>query len=334
MHQIQVFIRNISGSTVVAQLPSTLSMEEFIEAMRKALGFVDRNETKSFRYVTSSKPLPMDNEREFDKQKQYITNNCNIFVLGRLLGGFTLPAMLEDIVKQELASELDKVPAHSADCAICLENDTDCLKACCVRICREDFQRWLLEKRFKVSCMVCTKAIEPKHIFVTPAYVATIQAFEEEKQILQNIDCQRCLECNALMHNETMHSLQTCVKCHRQFCFFCNREWDADKMLDRKNSCGKECVYETMISFQLLPFHYNRDIKIPNVRTCPRCFNFGNYDNKCKYHSCSVCKLTFCFLCLEDETECKRKYNSRYDHVCVKTPVLQNYSMFPRLIES
>jgi hypothetical protein len=73
-------------------------------------------------------------------------------------------------------------------------------------------------------------------------------------------------------------------------------------------------------------------MKIPNRRVCPKCFNFGAYDEKCKYHTCTKCKYTFCFLCLEEADECKRKYKSSYSHRCVLQPATQSYSMFPRLM--
>ncbi|KAF9079163.1 hypothetical protein BGX23_004874, partial [Mortierella sp. AD031] len=207
--------------------------------------------------------------------------------MGRLLGGETLPGTLQAIVEQELKDELEKVVTQSTDCTICLDSETDCVRACCVWVCREDFRRWLLEKQFKVTCTLCSKAVSLRDIFKTPEYIATLQALEDEKQLLRNMDCQRCLDCSALMHNETMTSRQMCIMCHRVFCFFCNREWKAATMVDRQNTCGKECVYETMLTFELISFHYDKTMKIPNRRTWPQCFNFGAYDGKCKYHTCT-----------------------------------------------
>ncbi|KAG0053256.1 hypothetical protein BGZ83_001426 [Gryganskiella cystojenkinii] len=350
------FFRTLDGSTVPSQLKDNFTLNDFLQAVSKALGSLDRDTTLSFRYTVGSKALNVNNTEEFDRQKAHISKDCMIFVLGRLMGGGNilsktledirklqylcdgsnvggnvLSETFEDIAKQQLRDELDKVTTQSTNCSICLDTNRDCLRACCAWICREDFERWFLEKQVKVSCIVCSKAIVLRLIFKTPEYIATLQAVEDEREILRNMDCQRCLECNALMHNESMNSCQTCVKCGRKFCFFCNRKWNAANMIDRQNSCGKECVYETMITFRLIPFHYNHDIMIPSERTCPQCFNFGAYDGKCKYHTCTVCKTTFCFLCLEVESECNRKHESRYDHACVRTAVRQNYSMFPRL---
>ncbi|KAK3834033.1 MAG: hypothetical protein J3R72DRAFT_526988 [Linnemannia gamsii] len=322
---MQVFFRNLSGQTVCAELVHAFTLHDFLETAGKILGFRNHDETLAFRYTVGGKSLNVMNEDEFERQKQHISKGCVIMTLGRLLGGWPLQETLQTIAEQQLQRELEKVATSSTNCAICLDTAMDCIRACCIWVCREDLSRWLLDKQFKVSCTVCSKAIKLGDIFKTSEYIGTLQALEDEKTLLRNMDCQRCLHCSALMHNETMYTRQTCVKCHRAFCFFCNRSWNNATMLDRQNTCGKECVYQAMLTFQLVPFHYNADIKIPSARTCPRCFNFGAYDGKCKYHTCTVCNLTFCFLCLEEESECKRKHQSSYDRVCVRPPVLQDY---------
>ncbi|KAG0364022.1 hypothetical protein BC939DRAFT_445937 [Gamsiella multidivaricata] len=329
---MQVFFRTSNERLVSRQLLDTLTLDDFIKTAGDVLGSTSRHEILSWRYAVGGKPLDVKHASEFDRHRQYITKDCIIFVMGRLLGGSTFPDTLQIIVEQQLEDELDKVATHSTDCSICFDTDTDCLRVCCAWMCREDFKSWLLGKQFKVSCILCSKAIMLKDIFKTPEYIATVEALEDEKQLLRNMDCQRCLDCNALMHNETMWSCQTCAKCLRVFCFFCNRNWNAMTMRNSQNTCGKECVYETMLSFQLVPFHYKKDMEIPSRRTCPRCFNFGSYDGKCKYHACTVCKFTFCFLCLEEEEECKRTHKSSYDHACVRAPIPQTYRMFPQLV--
>ncbi|KAF9107129.1 hypothetical protein BGX27_008865 [Mortierella sp. AM989] len=329
---MQVFFRNFDGKLKLRQLPDDFTLDDFLETATDAMSSQSRDETLSWRYVVSGKPLDVKNLVEFDRMKHLITKECNIYVLGRLLGGYTLPDTLQIIAEQQLEEELDKVAANPGDCMICFDSETDCIRVCCTSMCREDLKSWLLDRRFKISCTVCTQPVALRDIFKTPEYVATLQALVEEKQLLQNIDCQRCLDCYALMHNETMDAHQTCISCHRQFCFFCNRKWNATTMRNRKNTCGRECVYETMLSFQLIDFHYDKVLKIPSQRTCPKCFNFGGYDNKCKYHTCTECKFTFCFLCLEDQVVCQEKYKSKYYHACVPTPIPQDYSMFPRLL--
>ncbi|KAF9123360.1 hypothetical protein BGX30_001489, partial [Mortierella sp. GBA39] len=261
---MQIFFLNLNGRSVCAQLVDAFTLKDFLDTAGKVLGHRSRDETLNFRYTVSTKPLNVMNEKEFDKQKDYITEGCNIFTLGRLLGGWALSDTLQQIAEQQLQDELGKVATCSAECSICLDTAVDCIRACCTWVCREDLERWLRDKKFKVSCTVCSEAIKLKDIFKTPEYIATLRAMEDEEKLLRNMDCGRCHDCGALMLNETMFARQTCVQCCRVFCFFCNRNWNAATMSDRQNSCGKECLYETMISFRLIPFHYNANMKIPS----------------------------------------------------------------------
>ncbi|KAF9342816.1 hypothetical protein BGX26_006800 [Mortierella sp. AD094] len=328
---MQVFFRRPNGGTATRQLDDDFTLDDFIKIAGDVLGLSRQAEIITWQFVVGVKSLNVKNEDAFEVNKKFITKDCNILILGRLLGGNTLQEALQSIAEQGLEDELDKVATHSAECVVCLDDEKDCVKVCCVWMCRETFKCWVHDKQFRMSCIVCASPIAPKDIFQTPEFIATLQVLEDEKQILRNIDCQLCLDCNALMHNETMYARQNCFSCGRTFCFFCNRKWNAETMANQKNTCGDGCVYETMIGFQLIDFHYNSEVKIPSQRTCPKCFNFGSYDNKCKYHTCAACKFTFCFLCLEEEKVCQEKYKSSYDRACVKTPIRQTYSMFPCL---
>ena len=70
-------------------------------------------------------------------------------------------------------------------------------------------------------------------------------------------------------------------------------------------------------------------MQVPNRRCCPKCFQCGSYDQKCKYHKCK-CGYTFCFICLKSEADCKRDFKSAYNRPCGNV-VQQTFSMFPRL---
>ncbi|CAO3572907.1 unnamed protein product [Mortierella alpina] len=298
---MQILFKGFQTNTISAQLREGLTLNDFLLTAQQALGFRTLEEAGSFHYILCNKSLDVKRESAFDLDKRRISQGCVIIVMVRLLGGYTLSEILDSIAKQELFMEMEK-----------------------------DFAQWFIEKDFKIACTVCWKPIQPETIFKTPAYIATLQALEDEKQLLQNIDCQRCNDCQVLMVNESMFSQQVCVVCRRAFCFFCNRPWNALKMQNPVNTCGKECVYETMLSFRLKTFHYLPDMKIPSQRTCPQCLNLGAYDEKCKYHSCTVCKFSFCLICLKEKQHCER--HSAYNELCVQTPVLQDYSMSPRLL--
>ncbi|KAK3809173.1 MAG: hypothetical protein J3Q66DRAFT_353143 [Benniella sp.] len=330
---MQVFFQTLNGRSVVKQLSDSFTLDDFIKTASEVLG-VTREETKIWRFSVGGKPLNISNAAEFERNKQYITKDCNIFMLLRLLGGCNFQETLHNIAKQQFDTELDKVKTSSADCSICFDSETACIKVCCTWMCKEDFKAWFCDAmEFKAFCTICSKELVLGDIFKSPEYVATLRALEEEKLLLKNMDCQRCLDCGVLMFNETMYSRQTC-KCGRVFCFFCSRFWNTATMNNCQNSCSQDCVYETKLFFDLVPFHYRSDMKIPSQRTCPRCFNLGLYDKKCKYHTCTSCKFTFCFLCTEGQSECQKKFKSSYDHACVPSPVAQTYQMFPRLAAS
>jgi len=327
---LQIFIHPPNRPCVTKYLTDPFTLEDVIKAVSEVLGGASREETLSWRLAIDNKPLVLEKPEAFEEYKHYITNECNIFLLVRMLGGTNFQDALHTIAMQQLDEELAKVQTSLKDCIICFDSDTPCIKVCCTYMCKDDFKEWFLTTNFKASCTVCNKPLVLKDIFKTPEYVATLKALDEETQLLKNMDCQRCLDCGILLFNEDMLSLQTC-KCKRVFCFFCGRSWNAATMKNTQHTCSKVCVYETKLAFETIPFHHRRDMKIPSQRTCPKCFNLGLYDNKCKYHTCTSCKFTFCFLCLEPKAECQKKYKSAYNDTCVPTPVVQTYDMFPRL---
>ncbi|KAK3821674.1 MAG: hypothetical protein J3Q66DRAFT_333984 [Benniella sp.] len=329
---LRIFIHPPNRPSVTKYLTEPFTLEDFIQVISEVLGGASREDTISWRLAVVNKPLVLDKPEAFNQYKHFITNECNIFMMVRLNGGTNFQDALHTIAKQQLDEELGKVQTSPKDCIICFDTD-DCIKVCCAWMCKDAFKTWFLSKDFKASCTICNKPLVLKDIFKTPEYVATLKALDEETQLLKHIDCQRCLDCGILLYNEDMLSLQTC-KCKRVFCFFCGRSWNPATMQNNQHTCSKACVYETKLTFETIPFHYTADMKIPNQRTCPKCFNLGLYDNKCKYHTCTSCKYTFCFLCLEEKAECMRKHRSAYSANCVPAPVVQTYDMFPRLSSS
>ncbi|CAO3568681.1 unnamed protein product [Mortierella alpina] len=263
-----------------------------------------RDETRSFRYTVGTKSLDLNNVQEFNRQKQHITNDCNIFVLGRLLEGWILPDILQTVAEQQLETELGKVATRSTECSICLDTETYCDVP-------RGFHKMATGEAIQDVVHIVLQAIMPRDIFKTPEYIATLRALEDEQQLLQNIDCQRCVACGALMHNETMFSRQKCLKCRRDFCFFCNRNWNVTTMFDQEYTCGKECVYQTKTTFQLVPFHYRKNMRIPNQRTCPRCFTFGLYDGNASTTLAQYASSLFVF-CASRSKRCARRFTGRH----------------------
>ncbi|KAG0329341.1 hypothetical protein BG004_002352, partial [Podila humilis] len=182
-------------------------------------------------------------------------------------------------------------------------------------------------KKLNMPCAVCSEAVVLEHVSKMPKHIVTLQALDEEKLLLRNMDSQHCLDCGALLHNETMAARQRCVISRRVLCFICNRDWDAVTMLPRKNTCGKESVYETLA----------RSGSWPSITMRILRFRIGAPDPRASVSAhtmttpAQMCKHAFCFLCLEVESVCKRKYKSAYSHICLQAPFTQDCGMFPRL---
>ncbi|TRY96722.1 hypothetical protein DNTS_032205 [Danionella cerebrum] len=55
----------------------------------------------------------------------------------------------------------------------------------------------------------------------------------------------------------------------------------------------------------------------PSFRACPECYSLIMHNSGCKYVKCPVCRLSFCFICLE--TDCKRDSTNYWSLTCAKT---------------
>ncbi len=151
---------------------------------------------------------------------------------------------------------------------------------------------------------------------------------DETTALARNIDFQICT-CGVFAVNDTMYSKQQCSDCKRRLCFFCNEDWNDAKMKNQKYTCGYNCKWENYLTYQLVPSGYNKDLKIPNRRVCPKCKICGAKDDRCKFHTCPSCGHSFCFICLKPEkgqTVCP----TAYDQPCTEI-IKQDYTVFPRI---
>jgi hypothetical protein len=176
----------------------------------------------------------------------------------------------------------------------------------------------------------CESTVDYRKFFKTTEFIDRWSVLCDITDLLKNIDCQICY-CGALLFNMTMSAKQQCSNCQRWFCFFCNRTWNDQAMKDLIYTCTDECEYQRRIQYDLIPLaHAAPQIMVPDRRCCPNCFLPGGYGAACKYHSCPYCRHQFCFICLETEADCKKKYNSSAYKECTAVRK-QNYSMFPRI---
>ena len=327
---LNVSFTNIVGKTIQVQLPNDFTIEDFRKLVAEK---IDGSAVEHYRFIANNKDLCLDNEGEFNKRRHLIKNGVTVFLLRRMHGGGHVEtAVLIDIVIEELPTELPKLPTSTDECVVCLD-DKQCMELCCSKICLECFPNYFKSHDLCLQCMVCRRETAYENFFVSSDFIRSLESLAQVRQLMQNIDCQVC-HCGALVVNETLYAKQTCQQCKRTFCFFCNKEW-VDGVEKRRNdlyTCHVNCDYDTKLNYDLVPYVQNKDILIPNSRCCPKCFNVGGYDGKCKYHQCIVCKHNFCFLCLASKAECNKQPDS-IKHQCA-TAHRQAFTIFPRIVKS
>lgn len=308
-------------------------MHDFQTVAEKHIGVGD---VKDYRFVIGTKQLDLTDETRFNAMKHFIVNGATIFVLQRMLGGsewMEISKLIEKIQTQ-LPAELINLQKLNKKCIICRDT-TQCMKLHCKYICEDCFRIYYKTTNYNLKCPKCHEKVTPDTFFHSTSFRQLINKLQASKDLLQHIDCQICT-CGVLLNNETMWSRQTCNSCSRTLCFFCNKDWDSNKMRNAQYTCGYNCDYETKITFELVPcLEFDPRLMIPNRRCCPKCYYLGAFGEQCKYHKCFACGYRFCFLCLKSEEECKQKYSqNRLDSAhrteCEK-PKAQKYSMFPRL---
>ena len=325
---INILFSSIKGSKQTAQFQPSYTLDD----VKKTVG--DKFNMEKFRLVVNGKEIP-DDPVAFLELKKTIKNNSIIYVCQQMEGGSG--GMLDlgshkATILVDLQDELRKVPTQQTnqECMICTE-EKKCIKICCSSIiCKECFPRYFLQYDYKLVCLTCDQTVPAEKVFVTPSFIQSLVQLDETKVMARNIDFQIC-ECGAFSINTTMYAKQKCDHCQRWFCFFCNSDWDERdrKMRNERYTCRVNCFWETKITYQLVALEFNKSMKVPNRRCCPKCFECGSYDQKCKYHKCN-CGHKFCFICLKSEDDCKRDYKSNYNRPCGNVAT-QSYTIFPRL---
>lgn len=319
------------GSKHAAQLKEPYTLDD----VKKIV--YEKFHLEHYRLIVNGKEMREDEQDKFKELKKTIKNGTTIYVCQRLQGGSGGMVDIEShkaTILVDLQDELRKIPTQqtNSECAICLE-EKRCIKYCCSSIiCKECFPNNFVHCDYKIVCITCNKTLVPETVFVTPEFIQSLTQLDETAMMARNIDFQICT-CGTFSINETMYAKQQCGQCKRWFCFFCNEDWDEQgkKMKNEKYTCKVNCTWEMKIVYQNVDFAYNSRMKVPNRRCCPNCFECGAYDSKCKYHRCK-CGLTFCFICLKSEEDCKRIYKSSFNRSCGNL-AQQSFTMFPRLCQ-
>lgn len=323
---INITLQNLAGKSIPVMLKENFDLVDF-----KKVAEENFNPVENYRFYMENNLLDLNNEAEFNKHKSKIVDDKTIFVLGRLRGGgFLDTATFVDIILIDLPDVLKKVRKTQKQCVVCCLNKP-CFKVCHAMECEDCFTQYFKTSNLQIKCTLCPAVVPPKTVLFDSGFCSALESYSQLQNLLKNIDCQVC-KCGALVMNETMYAKQTCIKCFRDFCFFCNKDWNAEKMREglRYTCSSGNCDYETRINFNLIKFVFNPAEQIPDRRCCPKCFVPGYYGERCKYNTCLTCEHRFCFFCLETEPKCFAKYGKTYSEKCTE-PVKQTYSMFPRL---
>ncbi|CAF0992117.1 unnamed protein product [Adineta ricciae] len=325
---INVLFATMKGSKYPGQLKGDYTAGDIKKLVIGLFG------SDNYRLIVNGQEIQDNNPTQFNELKKNIKNNTTIYVCQRMDGGSGMVDLdsHKATILVDLQDELRKIPTQNTNCQcmICTE-EKKCIKYCCSSIiCKECFPNSFVYADYKVVCLTCNKVLPPESIFVTKQFIQSLIQMDETKRMARNIDFQICT-CGAFGINSTMYAKQKCNNCQRWFCFFCNEDWNETekKMKNDKYSCRVNCFWETKITYQLVTLEYNKDMKLPNRRCCPKCMECGSYDLKCKYHGCK-CGHTFCFICLKSQADCQRDFKSAYNQPCGAV-AQQTYTMFPRL---
>jgi hypothetical protein len=326
---INVNFSHIGGNKFTGQLRSGYTQAD----IRKIIA--DRLGSDNYRLIVNGQEMQEGNSANFEEfKKNNIKNNSTIYICQRMDGGSGLVDVLTHrrTILADLQEELNKMDTlpDLIECSGCLEM-TSCIRFCCNSIlCKECFPNYFHSRDYKLKCLICSKILAPENFFVTAEFLASLNQLDETAMMARNIDFQICT-CGAYAINSTMYAKQKCDNCQRWMCFFCNNDWDDTKnMKNTQYTCTVNCLWETKITYQLVKLEFNRDMKVPNRRCCPKCQKCGSYDQKCKYHKCP-CGYEFCFICLKSKKVCILEFNSQYNLPCGSV-AQQTFEIFPRLV--
>lgn len=253
---INVNFSSMSGNKFTGQLRIPFTFADIMNIVKAKMGSED------YRLVVEGKEL---NPVTFPTVKTLIIQNTTIFILARLKGGIDPVdlAMNKEEIVSKVESEVNNITLESTTtiCQGC--NDKQhCIKFCCTSyLCRKCFSVNFISNGLQIKCCECRKIIPYKVVFKNPTFLDSLDSYHFSLQKLkQYVDFCIC-NCGVYAINETMHAKQQCPNCHRWMCAFCNQDWN-ERMKDELYTCGVNCVWETKISYQLVPLAYNKSIQV------------------------------------------------------------------------
>lgn len=141
--------------------------------------------------------------------------------------------------------------------------------------------------------------------------------FESLMNLNYSAKTQRCPVC--LVECKRRGIADACVLCTNcengfQFCWYCHENWTLE------HACDKSMAQRLLTDCKRTEV---ANIKgCPVRRACPKCGNFIEYENNCKYMICSnrSCRCMFCFVCLS-VVGGKGFACASFDDVCEVAPI-------------
>lgn len=256
-----------------------------------------------------------------------------------------------DIILGEIKDCIEKIsPTYktTSTCSVCEEDNISCFKlhngeTC--RVCKTClFEHLNNAEKINHNSLDCVCGIRLKtsdlesHL---PDEFGCLVSDLNETRKLQRLMQWQIHSCGAILRLKTTYSKQQCNLCKKTLCIFCNGEWNANRK-NAEYSCHNECFYEEHAAsgLQLVSWSGASDTskKIPPSRFCPKCISITQYAKKCKNHTCSECKYTFCFICLRPQYgpgKCEASYYEEHEVATQTLPDLYKASLeYETIIES
>lgn len=247
--KINVIFRLGTDENFVKQLPVQFTFNDIVKA------FNDIGDIKQFRVIVNTKEM---NQSSFAELKQHIKDGTTIVVVRRLIGGLDLADL--ELCKKDIlsntAAEFNNltVKPGTHKCRIC-EEKMPCVKYCCnIYLCQKCFAQEFHRNNLQIKCLGCNRIISCKNVFKNPTFLDALDNHDANlRSLRRNVDFCIC-KCGTYAINETMYSQQQCQKCKQWMCAFCNKDWGG-QMKNQLYTCTVNCVWETMISYQLVPLN-------------------------------------------------------------------------------
>ena len=240
-----------------------------------------------------------------------LRDGASVFLLLRVPGG----SSGQDTVKRVVPSSL---PRSDESCLITGESFKDdgliVLKMPCGHPMSQDglmdyaWNTVSSGKKTEIKCPLCPTIwsfdIITRYGGGTPAELEQLELGISRNCFDKDSDINQCPRCQTYcIRNDTSNPAVKCLICSKtssfHFCWFCLKEWKGPF----SSSCGNDSCGDSEKLAQLRNCGKTKveyiNIDIFKVRACPSCGVIIELAGGCKHMQCEMCKVEFCFVCLQ-----------------------------------